>query len=120
MSAWSGWATNPVVEVLEPQCVVEARDGSDMLGILTRREEACGGLRSSSVSTIIVDLERLGDDSGRGGVDPECVVEAGDDGDMLGCWLQAELVTVVAQASRPYEKRGGVWRLVFVVCERPR
>jgi len=88
-----------------------------MRGILTRREEACGGLRSSSVSTIIVDLERVGDDSGRGGVD--CAVEAGDDGDMLSCWLPAKLVTV-AQASHPYEKGGGLWRLVFVVCERPR
>ena len=91
-----------------------------MLGTLTRREEACGGLRSSSVSTIIVNLERLGDGSGRGSVDPECAVEAGDDGDRLGCWLPAELVMVVAQASHPYEKRRGVWRLVFVVCERPR
>jgi len=81
-----------------------------------RREEACSGLRSLSVSTIIVDLEQVGDNSSRGGVD--CAVETGDDGDMLGCWLPAKLVTVVAQASHPYEKGGGVWWLVFVVCER--
>jgi len=83
-----------------------------------RREEACSSLRSLSVSTIIVDLEQVGDNSSRGGVD--CAVEAGDDGDMLGCWLPAKLVTVVGRPhilTRREEVCGGLCSSSVSACD---